>query len=87
MPDPLAADLEHIGHTAGLWDDFGGNRIFITGGTGFFGCQLRESFAWTNDKLDLGAHLRRLLAVDRAGVGVQQLARPRRTRHLVCITP
>jgi len=36
-------------------DRLQGKRIFITGGTGFFGCWLLESFAWANDKLDLNA--------------------------------
>lgn len=51
------ADLEHVlQHTAPLWEEMRGRQIFITGGTGFFGCWLLESFCYINRRLALNAH-------------------------------
>jgi nucleoside-diphosphate-sugar epimerase len=56
MQNPLASDLDFIlERTRDLWEEVRGERIFITGGTGFFGCWFLESFCWINRRLSLGA--------------------------------
>jgi nucleoside-diphosphate-sugar epimerase len=54
---PLSTtDLDHIlNETRPLWEEMRNQRIFITGGTGFFGCWLLESFSHINRQLSLNA--------------------------------
>lgn len=54
---PLAQDLDHILEFGEeLWRRLSGERLFITGGTGFFGIWLLEALTWANDRLDLDLH-------------------------------
>ena len=56
MRNPLHQDLDYIlDYTKNVWEDLRAQRVFITGGTGFFGCWLLESFLWANERLELGA--------------------------------
>jgi dTDP-glucose 4,6-dehydratase len=58
MTNPLAHDLKHVAeHSGDVWNHLQGARIFVTGGTGFFGCWLLESFAWVCNHLSLDASL------------------------------
>ena len=51
-------DLEHIfDNTQDIWESFRGKSIFLTGGTGFFGKWLLESFIYVNNKLELNAKI------------------------------
>lgn len=52
----MTQDLNHVlTHTSGLWDALRGQNIFMTGGTGFIGTWLIESFCCANKRLDLNA--------------------------------
>jgi dTDP-glucose 4,6-dehydratase len=51
-------DLDNaISQTAGLWDELRAGNIFLTGGTGFFGCWLVETFLHANCQYNLNATL------------------------------
>ncbi|MHB8261238.1 MAG: NAD-dependent epimerase/dehydratase family protein [Bacteroidia bacterium] len=54
----IKADIEHIvTHTQAVWKEITGKTIFITGGTGFFGKWMLESFLYANSALSLNAKI------------------------------
>jgi nucleoside-diphosphate-sugar epimerase len=57
MSSPLSReDLEEIlERTRSLWECMRGEKLFITGGTGFFGAWLVQSFLHANERLNLCA--------------------------------
>jgi nucleoside-diphosphate-sugar epimerase len=57
MPPIAETDLQEILQaTAPLWEEMRDQRLFLTGGTGFFGSWLVESFLYINSALKLNAH-------------------------------
>ena len=54
----IRADLEPLlAHDERMWQSLRGARVLLTGGTGFFGQWLLESFAHANERLALGARV------------------------------
>ncbi len=50
-------DLEHVLSHCSHWKSLKSGRLFVTGATGFFGMWLLETFAFANERLNLGTQL------------------------------
>ena len=58
MPPLPKDDIDLVlTQTAPLWEEMRGSRLFLTGGTGFFGCWLVESFLAANRQFNLQARI------------------------------
>lgn len=58
MPPLPASDIDFIlTRTESIWEEMRGSRLFVTGGTGFFGCWLVESFLAANRRFGLKAEI------------------------------
>ena len=58
MYNVLSQDLDHVlEHTKALWEKVRRKKVFVTGGTGFFGKWLLGSFLYANDQLKLDAEM------------------------------
>ena len=55
MPPLSDEDLNHVLQHVSCWEDLRGANVLITGGTGFFGCWLLETFCHANQVLPLQA--------------------------------
>lgn len=76
---PLAEDLDRVVEQCGsIWSDLRGARVFVTGGTGFFGRWLLETLLWADDQRRLGVRVGVLTRDGAAFAGaVPHLARHR----------
>jgi nucleoside-diphosphate-sugar epimerase len=64
--------LDHVlEYTETVWQQLAGSDIFITGGTGFVGLWLLETFVWANERLKLNARMT-LLTRDPAAFRVKK---------------